>query len=860
MTIRKLRKVLALSFGALLLLVLLAMLCLKIALDRAPQYQAEIKEWVHAQTGFHIAFAHVSPAFRWYGPELYFEKLELRSKDDQRVLARAAGGRVAADIWQLIRSGKLLAGRIEVDSPTISVVRLGPTRFAVASEIELGGEGSSPGSLTLGDLPAGRLVIRQAVLSLENWNAQLPQLTLQGVDIDMRRDARELALSFSAQLPAALGGSVSFEGHARGSGALQNLAWDALAKARAISFPGWHKFLPEYLTNLDSGTGAFDIAALGQGGILTRADIDFGATNVVMQLPEGPVDKFDQMSGAVTLSHTGDQWSLGGRRVRWDAANRSLLRCLLAGKRGELLGVRARADYLRAESVLPLTGFLPQKELRDRLREVAPSGVWTDVSIALERAQLDRPWRMQVQAKFQHAGYASLNGIPGLRGMAGSIAGNERGGRVIIDTNAGVFHWPTQFPHPLELERFKANLYWKRTAQELLIASPDWEAKTHDGDIHGQLAWHQPADGSSPVLTLVSAIESGNAGNARNYLPRGLIAPSTLEWLNRAFVAGRLRASASFQGPVRDFPFRQGGGLFLARCLIEGMTLDYSEGWAPVENLTATAEFRNEGMSAHLSGAHIGDLMLESGDAHFPDFSTGELRIHVNTRGDAASALSYLRSTPLDEIAEHAFSNVEANGPLAASVDLFLPFRDFAHRQVLIHGRLEGDSVNRPGSPIKATDVAGDFDIDGGQVARADIHGQFLGGAFQMQARTPRNKPVTRTQLEFRGTATADALRAALGMPASVGLSGETDWRAVLKISPEPARERSLRISSTLVGFNMNLPAPLDKTATRRCLPGSRFNGRNRGLRREASQSAPWSAAPIHWSPAPPACVSRMHP
>ena len=127
--------------------------------------------------------------------------------------------------------------------------------------------------------------------------------------------------------------------------------------------------------------------------------------------------------------------------------------------------------------------------------------------------------------------------------------------------------------------------------------------------------------------------------------------------------------------------------------------------------------------------------------------------------------------------------------------------------------RLEGDSVNRPGSPIKATDVAGDFDIDGGQVARADIHGQLLGGAFQMQARTPRNKPVTRTQLEFRGTATADALRAALGMPASVGLSGQTDWRAVLKITPEPARERSLRISSTLVGFDMKLPAPLDKSA-----------------------------------------------
>ena len=814
MFIRKLGKVLAFCFGGFLLLVLLAMLGVKLALDRAPQYQAEIKEWLHAQTGFHVAFAHVSPAFRWYGPELYFERLELRSKDDQRVLARAAGGRVAADIWQLIRSGKLLAGRIEVDSPNISVVRLGPSRFAVASEIELGGEDSSAGSLRLSDLPAGRLVIRHAVLSLQNWNTQLPQLTLQGVDIDVRVVARELALAFSAQLPAVLGGSVSFEGHARGSGALQTLEWDALAKASAISFPGWHKFLPEHLANLDSGSGTFDIAALGQGAALARADVDFGATNVVMQLPEGPVDKFDQMSGSLTVTHSRDQWSLSGRRVR--VGRREPESAFDVGWQetpGGLLNVRGRADYLRAESLLPLTGFLPQKELRDRLREVAPSGEWTDVSIALERAQPAEPWRMHLQAKFQHAGIASVNGVPGVRGIAGSIAGNERGGLVIIDTNAGIFHWPTQFPRSVELERLKAKIYWKRTAAELLIASPDWDIKTHDGEIRGQAAWHQPTDDSSPVLTLVGGIQNGNAGNARYYLPNGLIGPGALAWLDHAFAAGHLRASLLFQGPVRKFPFRDGGGIFSARCTIEGMTLNYSEGWAPAENLAVAAEFRNQGMSARLLSGHIGDLLLESGEAHFPDFDSGELKIHANARGDAAGALVFLRASPLDAIAEHAFSSVEASGPLNAAVDLFLPFRDFAHRQVLIHGRLDGARVNRPGSPTMATDVAGDFDIDGGQVARADIRGQLLGGPFQMQARTPRNKPVTRTQLEFRGTVTADALRTAFGIPASMVLSGQTDWRAVLKITPEPARERSLRISSTLVGFDMKLPAPLDKNA-----------------------------------------------
>jgi uncharacterized protein (TIGR02099 family) len=815
MTTAKVAKVLGVAVAGLVLLVLLLMLALKLALDRAPRYQAEIKEWVHAQTGYHIGFERVSPAFRWYGPELYFDRLELRSKDDERVLARAAGGRVAADIWQLIRTGKLLAGRIEIDSPAIAVARLGPQRFAVASEIELGGEDSSLGALKLSDLPAGRVVIRHAVLTMQNWNAALPQLILQDVDIDVRRDARDLAVEFSALLPAVLGGTVTVKAGMRGEGGVQTLPWHALARIRDISFPGWHQLLPEFLSHLDAGIGAFEVAALGEGAMLSHADVEFGAINVVMSLPEGAPAKFDQMSGALTLSHSGDRWSLAGRRVRVGRRDpESAFDVNWQESAAGLLNVRARADYLRVETLLPLTGFLPQKDLRDRLREIAPSGEWTDTSIGFERGQPGDPWRMQVQAKFQHAGYASFGGIPGLRGIAGSIAGNESGGHIAIDTDTGVFHWPTQFPQPVDLERFKADLYWKRTEQELLLASPGWELKTHDGDILGQLAWHQPADGSSPQLTLVSTILNGNVANAHNYLPKGLISAPGLAWLNRALVAGRMvRASALFRGPVRNFPFREGGGIFLARCSIEGMTMDYNEGWAPVENLTASAEFRNEGMSAHLSGGHIGELALESGDAHFADFSNGELRIHAGARGDAATVLAFLRTSPLNALSENAFSIADARGPLQATVDLFLPFKDFEHRQILIHGHLDGATVTKPGWMAAATEVAGDFDIDGGQVAHADIHGQLLGGNFQMTARTPRNRPVTRTQLEFRGTMSADSLHEALSIPASVSISGETDWRAVLKITPEPARERSLRISSTLVGFELKLPAPLDKSS-----------------------------------------------
>ena len=818
MAVRKAGKILLYCFAGLLGLLLLLMLALKLALDRAPLYQAEIQQWLHAQTGYHIAFAGVSPSFRWYGPELHFERLELRSKDDRRILARAAGGRVAADIWQLISSGKLLAGRIELDSPSITITRLGPTSFALASEIKLGGNDSSLEMLTLDDLPAGKLAIRHAVVTMQNWNSALPQLALRDVNLDVRRGDEGLSVLFNAHLPPVLGGVLSISGNAHGRGDLELLDWTALAWARDISFPGWRLLLPEFLSRLDAGSGAFDLAARGTGRVLTSADLDFAARGVVTQLNDGPSAKFEQIGGALRVLHAGDRWSLSGARVRAVRSGRrdpeSEFDVSWRGGEAGLLDLRARATYLRADTLLPLSGLLPDKAVRDRLREIAPTGEWMDTVIAMTRATATDRWRLQVQAKFRDVGFAPVGRSPGLRGLTGTIAGTESGGHVTIDTHSAVFSWPTQFSRPVDLETLKATLYWKRTSEELLVAAPDWTMSNRDAGVQGKVAWTEPADGSSPVLTLVATVENGNAANARNYFPRERIAPPALAWLDRAFVAGHLsRANVVLRGPIRHFPFRDGSGLFLARCALDGLTLDYAEGWPRAENLAAHAEFRNEGLTAHLLSGRVGGAPIDSAEARFADFKTGELEIHIRTGGDAADALTFLRASPLDASAEHAFSGVEAKGPMQAKVDLFLPFKDFVHRRVLVHGHMEGATLGRPGSTVTATDLNGDFDIDGAQVAGADVRGRILGGTFQMQARAPRYRPLTRTQLEFRGTLNGDALRAALGLPAGIAIGGQTDWRAALKMAPEPNRERSLRISSNLVGLEMKLPAPLDKAS-----------------------------------------------
>ena len=74
---------------------------------------------------------------------------------------------------------------------------------------------------------------------------------------------------------------------------------------------------------------------------------------------------------------------------------------------------------------------------------------------------------------------------------------------------------------------------------------------------------------------------------------------------------------------------------------------------------------------------------------------------------------------------------------------------------------------------------------------------------------------MTRTILVFNGSLSGDAVHSALSLPASMPIGGTTDWHGVLRMSPEPARERSFRINGSLAGLDLNLPEPLAKPVGR---------------------------------------------
>ena len=151
------------------------------------------------------------------------------------------------------------------------------------------------------------------MVTMQNWNAALPQLELQDVNIDVQRGDAELSLGFQRAAAAGARRNLELQRQRARPQRSADAELERARRARGISFPGWRLLLPDYLSRLDAGSGAFDLAARGTGRALASADLDFAAQDVVTQLSDGPSAKFQQISGALSVVHAGDRWTLCGR-------------------------------------------------------------------------------------------------------------------------------------------------------------------------------------------------------------------------------------------------------------------------------------------------------------------------------------------------------------------------------------------------------------------------------------------------------------------------------------------------------------------------------------------------------------------
>jgi uncharacterized protein (TIGR02099 family) len=853
---RKLLKYLLLSSTALVVLLAAVAGAFGVVVARVPAYRVQLQEWISNQAGVVIEFKSLSARFRLYGPELVFDEAVVRTPDRSQVLASARRGTLALDLGTSFSTGRIKAGRFALDGPELGLIRTEDGRFQLAGQSALPDRAST---FTWEQLPIGSVRVTNAKVSFRDEVTGRGPWSLSGVNFELEREPAVLRLRGAASLPSTLGQTLKFS--ARSDGPLEqsaNVLTSFTLEGSQLDLGGWADLLDNALPAPESGRGSMKVNGTMRGAAISSlsAKVDFTGvatllpawvtplpTALPLVLPLDPlappvteppppapvttpvrtpqifdferiaclikvqrrVEGWQVMVSDVNIARTGSPWHASRIQAQWTR-----------NAAGEVQQVTASADRMVLQNIWPLLAHLPESERVASIRSLRATGEVEDLSFTWQRGEPNQSARYSLQATFENTNIEPVQSIPGLKRLSGKLQASEAGGQFLLDAPQLELSMPHIFRGPVPTNSVRGRLAWQQLLNGIRIETNQLRIDTPDVFAQIDMALSIPNDGSSKRMDLTAQLRNLEANQVRKYLPVGKMGTRVVEWLDRALVAGRLEtAVVDLHGPLDKFPFRNGGGQFLGRGHIVGMTLNYQPGWAPAVGLSGDIEFRDPGLYWSNTSAKIGGMNVTESHGDFADFKAGIVKIYVTGNGDLDAGLSYLQNSPAGPGLGPQLRTLRGRGPIQTNVQLMFPLKEMLKRRIDVTTRFDNASVTLAElSMLPFTQINGSLTVRQTLPEAGALKAQWLGGSVDIGLQPERDLQQQSATLTVLGR-TAQAPDVSVLLPSVVRLGGNTDWRMKARlVAPRNATEsaiRTVRIDSNLAHLRIDMPYPVGK-------------------------------------------------
>ncbi len=798
---------------------------LRLAIAHLPDLEARVAQEVRAQTGLALTFDSLDARFGRYGPEVYFEGARVVGAERGEVLVTARAGRVSlAPLRSLLRR-QVEIGRVVLESPRLDFVIFPDRHVELAGQAGIELDPDRPREpFSLERLPRGVVEIRDATLGFRDLGIEGADFQLEEVDVELSRARRSLSLSGRIELPRRFGERLDFEAEVEGDLAdPESLDWTASADARDLDFGGIVESFPWATALPSAGRGSAWLEAGGRGRTATNAEGAFDFAG--LKLPAARGAAYTRAAGRFSAAG-GPDWRLRLRNLELSIEGRPWQRgsldLELEREDGRLQRAALRAAWLRLENLAPLAALLPDAAARERLASLAPRGLLRNVDLVASGFSGGQVPDLEGRLAFEELGFAPQGRAPGVAGLTGRLTARGAAGRVELSQAALAVDWPAEWREPQRLPAVSAIAGWERSPAGVRIWADQIEVDTGAGSVQGRLrAFLRPDD--TPLIDLSAEVRDFDVSRLPAYLPVSRLKPKPLEWLDRAFVAGRVVAGrVEVTGPARGFPYRAGEGRFVADARVEGLTLEYAQGWPAAEALALDARFEGPGFSVAGASGRLAGVRVVSASAELADWRDSLLLVRADAEGDAGDVHRLLAESPLGPSLGETFARLEAAGPLAGEAVLVLPLKQLSDRVVTVRAAGRGLSLGIAGLAEGVTDLAGELTVRNTELYAPSLTGSALGGRFaaSLDTRGRARGPLT-TTLAASGTLDGARLGTILKLPPGARLSGVTPWRASWTVPRKPpaggaAAPAQLRVDSDLAGLASDLPAPLAKAAAER--------------------------------------------
>ena len=468
-------------------------------------------------------------------------------------------------------------------------------------------------------------------------------------------------------------------------------------------------------------------------------------------------------------------------------------------------------------ALLPLMPWVDADALAmvDRLQ---PQGLLHDAGFRFSLVEGSAP-AFAARAKMENLQFAANEGLPGVRGLSGSIEGNLQSGNLYLQSSSASLAIPKLFPAALELEHLDGVVHWQRYADLFRIESKRLTMNSSSLGLvtRWQLDW--PYTQSSPWLDMQLALDDLPIGDVRHFLPEKVMPSRAVAWLQEALVSGTATdARLLLQGRLDQMPFDHHEGRFEARFDFEDTVLDFHPTWGQLDEIGGTAVFTGRSMHITGSAGRILESPVERVVAVINDLKKPLLEIQGTAGGTLAGMLEYVNSSPLGAQFGRLIDGMDSSGDAHLQLELDIPLKPELG-EIRISGDVElddNDLVPKNGG-IGLADIKGTLHFTGDGISVDKARARVLGQPVRVSVYRKGKPGQSKTVVDIDGKLKLVKLIQKKEFVLAPHISGATHWRALLNIQNQPRpgiQQVELELRSDLKGVSIDLPEPFNKSST----------------------------------------------
>lgn len=779
----------------------------RVLLADVASYKQQLEAKILQNAGLAIHIGKLAPHIRGFSPGVILQDLSLETPDQQKPPLALREVRIGVDLLKLILSRDILAAsRVSLVGLEAEVVRTADDTIRL---VGLPSSDSNPDWLLQGN----QFELLQSRIGWSDLKLQKPRIQLNNVNFLLKNHflSKKHEIHGLSDLPEQYGDKLRLSALISGDPFQpESLDGDLYIEATNLQGPALLGSLTSIPLKLASGSGDLKIWSQWKQARPYKIDAYLQAQQIQVLNEKDKTLKLDTIDGNLSWYQNHDkQWRLAAYNIgvfanhqRWSDAEFYLSQ----DSNGDWSGLIKQFDLNALAYLSPW--FLDKTNTETDWSALKLHGTLKDFSLfASHDGQ-----HYALKGDFEQIANTDPSLLPGFQGLSGHISGNQTQGQIVLDTHDAEVNAQHYLREVIKITHLGARINWLQTAEQWQINSNDLHLNTPDFKTKSHFDLSIPKNAQSPILHLDTALTSFNdIAKIKNYLPSKLMGQDAVAWLDDAFVAGHIdQGQILVNGPLDQFPFKHGGGVFDALLGIQEGEIQFNEVWPHLQNLYTTVHFLNSDLQVAIYNGRSENVQINQAIINIEDVANSDhVQVFAQLNSQVNNALQYLQKTPLHNTADNLLNIANSQGSAGIDLNLHVPYVESDPVKVKVDAHLHDAHMNLKSVNLDISNINGTLTFTEDSTSSDTLHAKTLGYPIQGLM----SSDATSTRLLVTGSTSIHNLQKQFSFLRGEALKGQLNYQADLRIPDDERHSTSLDINSLLQGVVIDNNTWVAKTA-----------------------------------------------